>query len=200
MTTTSYPAPRPLDPIDPTLTEEDASPTTWVRLHGDYLHRYALGRVRDPQVAEDLVQDTFLAALKARDRFAGQSSERTWLTGILRHKILDHLRQRYRRPIVALDDSESARDDDRFGESPVWTREVAADEPPPHRRMELTELRESLTRALARLPARLARVFELYEVDERTGREVCEAENITEQNLWVMLHRARKQLRQEMVF
>lgn len=176
----------------------EISPDAWVEQHGDYLHHFAIGQVRDPQVAEDLVQDTFLAALKARERFAGQSSERTWLVSILRHKILDHLRQRYRRPTMALDDSEPARDDGRFGEALVWAHEVAAECAAPHRRMELAEFRDSLQQALGRLPARLAQVFELYEVNEWSGREVCAAVNISEQNLWVMLHRARKQLRQEL--
>jgi len=176
----------------------ETSPDVWVEQHGDCLYHFAVGQVRDPQVAEDLVQDTFLAALKARERFAGQSSERTWLVSILRHKIMDHLRQRYRRPTVALEGSEPARDDDRFGEAMVWAHEVAAECAAPHRRMELAEFRDSLQQALGRLPARLAQVFELYEVNEWTGREVCAAVNISEQNLWVMLHRARKQLREEL--
>src|SRR5262249_29035876 len=65
----------------------------WLATHGDYLFNLAVGQVRDPLVAEDLVQETFLAALKARDCFAGRSSDRTWLVGILRHKIYDHLRR-----------------------------------------------------------------------------------------------------------
>ena len=69
-----------------------ATPDDWVEAHGDYLFNFAIGQLRDASVAEDLVQDTFLAAFKARDRFSGQSSERTWLVGILRHKICDHLR------------------------------------------------------------------------------------------------------------
>src|SRR5215510_11637102 len=65
----------------------------WLAAHGDYLFNLAVGQVRDPLVAEDLVQETFLAALRARDRFGGRSSDRTWLVGILRHKIYDHLRR-----------------------------------------------------------------------------------------------------------
>src|SRR5882724_10638082 len=65
----------------------------WLSAHGDYLFNLAVGQVRDPLVAEDLVQETFLAALKARERFSGRSSDRTWLVGILRSKIYDHLRR-----------------------------------------------------------------------------------------------------------
>ncbi len=68
-------------------------PETWVDQHGDSHHRYALFRVREVQVAEDLVQKTFLAALGAKDSFAGRSAIRTWLFGILKHKIIDHTRK-----------------------------------------------------------------------------------------------------------
>src|SRR5688572_30556932 len=78
---------------DATTMESNATmPDQWVEAHGDYLFNFAIGQLRDANVAEDLVQDTFLAAFKARERFSGQSSERTWLVGILRHKICDHLR------------------------------------------------------------------------------------------------------------
>lgn len=66
-------------------------PETWVDQHGDSLYRYALFRVREVQVAEDLVQETFLAALGAKDSFAGHSAIRAWLFGILKHKIIDHI-------------------------------------------------------------------------------------------------------------
>jgi RNA polymerase sigma-70 factor (ECF subfamily) len=68
----------------------------------------------------------------------------------------------------------------------------------PSRRMELSEFREALELALGKLPARIAQVFQLYEVEERPNREVCARLNISENNLWVMLHRARKQLQQEL--
>src|SRR5260370_16889904 len=69
------------------------NPERWVDEHGDCLFRYALVRVRRREVAEDLVQDTLLAAIRSREKFAGQSSERSWLTGILKHKISDYLRK-----------------------------------------------------------------------------------------------------------
>ena len=75
---------------------EKSGPETWVDEHGDVLYRYALERVRKPEVAQDLVQDTFLAAVRSYDRFAGQSSVRSWLCGILKHKICDYYRKRGR--------------------------------------------------------------------------------------------------------
>src|SRR5689334_5348279 len=76
----------------------------WLDEHGDALYAYALPRVRNADVAEDLVQETLLAAIKAHKNFAGNSAERTWLTGILKHKLIDHLRKSTRqRPLSELD-------------------------------------------------------------------------------------------------
>ena len=188
-----------MDAIANTVTYE--APDTandWLAAHGDYLFNIAVGQVRDPLVAEDLVQETFLAALRARDRFAGRSSDRTWLVGILRHKIYDHLRRVCReRPVYA--DTQTARpDQEAWDDSVLWAHEVAGECLEPSRRMELAELREALETALGRLPARIAQVFQLYEIEERPNREVCEQLKISESNLWVMLHRARKQLRDEL--
>jgi RNA polymerase sigma-70 factor (ECF subfamily) len=80
-------------------------------VHGDYLFNFAIGQWRDASVAEDLVQDTFLAAFKARDRFAAKSSERTWLVGILPHKIYDHLRHTCRERATRVDPNSTGRDE-----------------------------------------------------------------------------------------
>jgi RNA polymerase sigma-70 factor (TIGR02943 family) len=172
--------------------DQTNDPRVWLDRYGDFLFRYAIGQVRDAQVAEDLVQDTFLAAWKARARFQGESSERTWLVGILRHKIYDHFRERTRHPTESLDD------EGEFGQSLAWIHERAADCISPSRRMELAEFRAALEQALGKLPTRIAQVFQMYEIEERTGHEVCRAMNISENNLWVMLHRARTQLREQL--
>ncbi|MBI5385611.1 MAG: sigma-70 family RNA polymerase sigma factor [Verrucomicrobia bacterium] len=166
--------------------------------HGDYLFHFAIGQVRDAGVAEDLVQETFLAALKARDRFAGQSSERTWLVGILRHKIYDHLRRACRERAVRSEPPSPRDGQDLWEDSTLWLHDVAEECLSPSRRMELAEFRSNLELALGKLPARLAQVFQMYEVEERPNREVCAALDISENNLWVMLHRARKQLREQL--
>ena len=171
------------------------SPDDWVEAHGDYLFNFAVGQVRDAGVAEDLVQETFLAAFKARDRFAGQSSERTWLVGILRHKILDHLRHTCRERAVRTEVPSTRNDDEAWEEAVMWLHDVAAECQAPTRRLELSEFRQNLELALGKLPPRVAQVFQLYEVEERSNSEVCQRLNISESNLWVMLHRARKQLR-----
>lgn len=173
------------------------STTAWIESHADYLFNFAVGQVRDVSVAEDLVQDTFLAALKSHGSFSGQSSQRTWLVGILRHKIYDHLRRTCRdravRAEVPVADDEMAWED-----AVVWLHDIAAESQSPSRRIELAEFRENLERALGQLPPRVAQVFQLYEVEQRSNAEVCERMSISESNLWVMLHRARQQLREHL--
>jgi RNA polymerase sigma-70 factor (ECF subfamily) len=171
------------------------TPDDWVEAHGDYLFNFAIGQVRDASVAEDLVQDTFLAAFKARDRFIGHSSERTWLTGILRHKICDHLRRTCRERAVRADAAAARRDEEAWDDAVLWLHHVAAECQSPTRRLELEEFQANLEMALGQLPLRVAQVFQLYEVEERPNAEVCKRLNISESNIWVMLHRARKQLR-----
>jgi RNA polymerase sigma-70 factor (ECF subfamily) len=167
----------------------------WVNAHADYLLNFAVGQVRDAHIAEDLVQETFLSAVKAQEKFGGKSSARTWLVGILRHKIFDHLRKTCRERAVR-QDSMPANDAESWEESALWLHEVAAETQLPSRRIELSEFREHLELALGKLPPRIAQVFQLYEMEERPNREVCAQMNISESNLWVMLHRARKQLRE----
>ena len=112
--------------------KETTSPGQWVDAHGDYLFNFAVGQIRDPSVAEDLVQETFLAAFKARARFAGNSSERTWLVGILRHKIYDHLRHTCRERAVRADANPAARDEQAWDNAVVWLHDVAAESAEPH--------------------------------------------------------------------
>ena len=80
----------------PAVNSHIDDPANWVDQYGDFLYRFVSSRVKDPSVAEDLVQETFLAALKARENFKGRSTARTWLTAILKHKIVDHIRKRVR--------------------------------------------------------------------------------------------------------
>jgi RNA polymerase sigma-70 factor (ECF subfamily) len=170
----------------------------WLEANADYLFNLAVGQVRDKTAAEDLVQETFLAAIKARDSFRGQSTERTWLVGILRHKIYDHLRRVCRGRLVHSDSSPSRPDQEVWDEAVLWVHEVAAECLEPSRRMELAEFRQALETAIGKLPPRIAQVFMLYAVEEWSNHEVCDRLGISENNLWVMLHRARKQLRAEL--
>jgi len=153
--------------------------------HRSYLTAYALRRVGDTGLAEDLVQDTFVAALGAANGFRGDASLRTWLTGILKHRIADS----YRAP-------ERAEQSLEEGEADV--AEIAAPDADPATDFERTRLREALQRQLARLPARAARAFELAELEGRDAAEVSRLLGVTTHNVWDMVRRARKALRESM--
>jgi len=120
------------------------------------------------------------------------------LVSILRHKIIDRLRSKQRQPLLG---DLCARDDEEapdVDESLVWLHESAAQCLAPDRRMDLQDFRAALEVALGKLPARVAQVFQMYEIEDQSGRDVCAALNISESNLWVMLHRARTQLRKHL--
>lgn len=170
-------------------------PERWLGEHGDYLFRYALLRLQDSELAEDIVQETFLAALRSRDNFAGQASERTWLVGILKHKILDHFRQSYREcPVIDLEFSADLGNE--FFSEDGHMKAIASDwVASPFTALEQREFREILERCLSELPPRLSAAFSLREMDELRSEEVCKILNISISNLHVMLYRARTHLR-----
>jgi len=179
--------------------EREISTSEWVDKYGDYLYRYALLRLRNKTVAEDVVQETFLAALQNVKQFSAQSSERTWLTGILKHKIIDHFRRSAREK--PLEDSATFESDEAFIHGGLkdghWKQEhLPADwGNDPSSEIERKQFWEILERCLDRLPPKMAQAFVLREVEELSTGEICAILNITESNLWVMLHRARAQLR-----
>lgn len=180
-----------------------SDPATWVATHGDFLFRQALLRLRDRGRAEEMVQETFLAALKAREGFAGRSSERTWLVGILKHKIVDHLRKASREVLVAEVERLPYEAEGPFHRDGEWQGHWRPGDgggptawgETPLTNLERKTFREALRLCLEKLPARMAGAFTLREVDGLSGEEVCKALNVTPTNLWVMLHRARTQLR-----
>jgi len=161
-----------------------------------YLLRYALLQLRDRDSAEDVVQETILAALEGRARFAGQSTAKTWLTGILKHKIIDLLRRRQREePLVTNEDgSEADAVDAMFQADGHWLT-TPADWGNPARALEDKRFREAFALCTKAMPVRNARVFMMREVLDMSSSEICEALDITPANLWVMLHRARLSLR-----
>jgi RNA polymerase sigma-70 factor (ECF subfamily) len=169
-------------------------PAGWVDRHGDYLFRYALARLRRREAAEDLVQETFLAALGARERFAGGSSERSWLVGILKRKILDHFRRKAREQPVSDFAAPDCWAEALFDKRGNWKRKPGAWDSGPGATCERAEFWEAFARCLGKLPGRLADAFTLREVEGVASREVCKALDISATNLWVMLYRARLRL------
>jgi RNA polymerase sigma-70 factor (ECF subfamily) len=165
-------------------------PSRWVDEHGDALYRFALLRVKDPELAGDLVQDTFLSALRAREGFRGGSTVRTWLVGILKHKIIDHYR-RHRIEVLASDMSAETEGSDLDHADRIVDRWKQA----PSQLVEDREFWAVLTRCLAGLPEAHRRAFSMREFDGLPGEEICKVLGVTPTNLWVILHRARAKLR-----
>lgn len=165
--------------------------------HRRYLLRVARLQLRDPDAAEDVVQETLVAALAARDGFSGRSTLRTWLTGILKHKIIDAIRQKQRQPIAlaAFDgDANGNAFEAMFSESGAWAV-PPADWGDPEQALSRQEFIEVLARCVEKLPAATARAFTMREILELGTDEICKEMTITANNLWVILYRARMSLR-----
>jgi RNA polymerase sigma-70 factor, ECF subfamily len=169
----------------------------WLVEHGDVLYRYARSRVGDRELAEDLVQDAFLAALQSRNRFQGRATVRTWLMSILRHKIVDHYR-RVEGPRPA-DERDSAGTADPivnryFSEKGFWKNAIASWKAP-DQALEDREFWDVFDRCLSRLPRSLSLVFILREREELDNAELRRVLAVSEGNLRVRLYRARLLLR-----
>jgi len=173
------------------------NPEQWVELHGDYLYRFALGRLRNSELAENLVQETFLAALQSYQRFMGKSTERTWLVGILKHKMMDHFRRKYREiSVTDLEADENAAINEFFDQTEHLKKQPANWQPLPRQLLENGEFWTALEQCLGKLSTSCAQAFSLREIDGLASKEVCKVLGIASTNLWVLLHRARLQLRQ----
>ena len=173
----------------------DIDPERWVSDHGDILYRFALPRVRDAEVAADLVQDTFLAAMKAKERFAGQSTERTWLTSILKHKIIDWYRKSGRE--VGTDDLELVlpHSEDYLDRKGKWKVGPPEWETNPNTALARKEFHTILGRCMEKLSEQQKKVFALRELEHQPAEDICESLEISSSNLWVILYRARLQLK-----
>jgi RNA polymerase sigma-70 factor (ECF subfamily) len=162
-----------------------------------YLMRYALLQLRDPTAAEDAVQETLLAALQSAS-YAGRSSLKTWLTGILRHKIVDHVRRQAREQPLERPDEEPGDSDiaeTLFADDGHW-HDFPSDWDAPDRSFESSEFWKVFEICVQVMPARMARVFVMRELLELTTEEICKELGVTATNCWVMLHRARLALRE----
>ena len=170
-------------------------PAAWVDNHGDVLYWYARARVRSDHAAEDLVQETFLAALAGKKSFRGESAERTWLVGILRHKVLDHLRAAGRlRPVGEIMGTD-AEIDALYTDRGSWKKPPRDWGGEPEAVLDRAEFWEVFDECLGGMPPRLAEAFSLRVIDGMESAEVCKVLGSTATNIWVMLHRARARLR-----
>ena len=170
------------------------NPEKWVELHADYLFNYAISRINDHNTAKDMVQETFFAGLKAQENFQGKASERTWLISILKRKIIDHYRKINSAKGKAEVRMNFYTDGDREGEwieervPEAWTSNI-------EKQIENDELSEVLEYCIGNLPEKYSIVFRLKTIRKFDTEEICKELDITSSNLWVIIHRARTQLR-----
>jgi len=174
-----------------------SDPSSWLDQHGDALYRHALFKLGDAMSAEEMVQETLLAALQSQHNFAGKSSEKTWLIGILKHKIIDHLRKVIReRPL-----DEDAHDIDALMEASFdqrghWKIEVGHWSKP-DLSLEQQQFWQTMERCVANLPKRQRALFMLREIEGIDSEQLCKEMDISStNNLWVMLSRMRMRLRE----
>jgi RNA polymerase sigma-70 factor (TIGR02943 family) len=163
----------------------------WVDLYGNILYRFTLIRVRDTSVAEDLVQEAFLAALKSRQNFKGQSTEKSWLIGILKHKIMDYYRKNSRNNEFNSFVDEAKGFKDFFDNIEKEKRPTTSWGADPAQNLQNKEFLAVFHKCLENIPPKLAKVFTLRELDGVSTEDICKDLNITATNLWVILHRAR---------
>ena len=165
----------------------------WVDQYGDLLFRYARLRVLDRSDCEELVQETFLAALKGKENFKGGCDFSTWLVGILKHKMMDYFRRQERDQTTPLpDDSIVEGMFNRFGKWKKFPRRWHID--PQDSAME-SEVLPALQRCMEALPESQRQAFALSVMDDQKSEEVCKTLSVSATNLYVLLHRARMRLR-----
>jgi len=174
------------------------NPRLWVGAHADYLYGYTLSRLNDEELAKDLVQETFLAALQRVDKFEGKSSERTWLTAILKNKIIDV----YRKQSSGLKNTDvkqaEAEQQDFFEEdNGHWNQ---AYQPKPfgiddYDPLAGKEFNSILQKCMQKLPALWMAVFTMKHIDDAATDIICSELKVTQANFWVIIHRAKLNLR-----
>lgn len=170
-------------------------PSEWVGLYGDYLYSFALYRIQDEAVAQDLVQEALTAALKARNNFKGKSTEKTWITGILKYKILDYLRKKYKEPVLEERVLDHQSLEDKFDSTGHWETGPAEWKGNPEKLLEQKSFMDIIRKCLLELPERPAKALSLKEIDGETTEKICKVLNVTSTNCWVILHRARSLMR-----
>jgi len=169
--------------MDTSRSERNAVLAAEVAQHTAYLLRYARTRVRDDHLAEEAVQETLLAALESLPSFDGRATLRTWLTGILLHKIHDGFRR-------------GARDG---GARDVGALDTEASEPvdwlTPEHALHVKRLCGAFVEEVGALPERQAQALVMGEIAGIETERLCRKLGVTRGNLWVLMHRARAALR-----
>lgn len=176
------------------------NPNNWISTYGDELYGYAMSKTSNSELAEDLVQESFLAGLKSLENFKGNSSERTWLFAILKFKIADHYRKASTKNEISnskLGNEEGSFIDNYFTEDGDWKENAVPKEwgIDFSTAIENKELGIALNNCIDKLSESQKQLVILKLVDEIETEIVCKELNITSTNYWVIIHRAKLQLR-----
>lgn len=169
-------------------------PDKWIENYSDYLYNYTITRVNDYNTSKDIVQDTFFSALKSAKNFKGEATERTWLVSILKRKIIDYYRKvnsQKGKAEVRINFYKDGQNEGNWIEERVpqsWENEA-------EKKIETNELGDALKKCIDKLPEKYAMVFRMKTIQGFETEEICKELEITSSNLWVIIHRARTQLR-----
>jgi RNA polymerase sigma-70 factor (TIGR02943 family) len=171
------------------------NPKDWVDKYSDELFGFAYMRVSDEDIARDLIQDTFLSALRNLQSFKGEISEKNWLYLILKNKIIDHYRKNAKTPLTRFDDDSEL--DEFFDEEGHWKKEALPEEfsltvSSSHFSFEFYEILEKCKRKLNEIQMRL---FSMKFVDEVESEDICKEMEISSSNYWVLIHRIKLKIR-----
>ncbi len=182
------------------MTENAAllQPELWVNNYSSGMYRYLMMRVKYKDIAEDIIQETFISALNGINNFTGASSEKTWLYSILKFKIADYYRKIYKNtPAENNSDAEFLsnyfEEDDNFhwnekSKPQHWHSDVDT-------ALENKEFNAILENCIKKVPTKTASVFTLKYLEDQDSKEICKLLGISEANLWTLMHRAKLMLR-----
>lgn len=176
------------------------TPARWLDLYGDYLYSLAFTKVSHRETAEDLVQETLVAAIQALGSFRQQSSVKTWLTSILTHKIIDHYRKRdvLKNTVEYLAGTEDDFTEHFFEKDNGHWLDATAPEPW-HEGADATidqqEFQQVMQRCIQKMPPRLIPVFIARFLEDQDADSICKDHALSSSNYWVILHRAKVLIR-----
>ena len=163
-----------------------------VKTHTKDLYAYTLSKVYQKELAEDLVQETFLSAYKSYENYKGKSSVKTWLFSILKHKIADYFRSKYKSNTeVSSDIIDKFFDDNHHWKTEYtpqhWTEEKELLDDP--------EFSKALKDCFEKLPQQWSSAVQLKYLEEHDSKAICSSLEITSSNFWQIIHRAKLSLR-----
>ena len=176
-----------------TTTSKELQPDNWVSSYADALYAYCVSRINDLQSAEDIVQNTFLSAWKARASYNGTASEKNWLYAILKNKIIDHFRKQSTSVVTVA----SGEEDIYFDNAAHWTGDAAPKEwgTITEQPLETKEFYTFLDKCKQKLKEIQQSVFVMKYMEDMDSDEICKVLDITPSNYWVLIHRAKLHLR-----